>query len=100
MDEAKREFYLGLKDKFDEIRQYIVDNDPDGEVFYMLCAGRFVEVDEQVTALELSYSTDLDDIDELDEISDHLYTSISKEIKKSNNINYWLNLMGGDTNIN
>ena len=100
MDDSRREFYLGLKDKFDEIRQYIVDNDLDGEVFYMLCAGRFVEVDEQVTALELSYSTDLDDIDELDEISDHLYTSISKEIKKSNNINYWINLMGGDTNIN
>ena len=90
MDEDRREFYLGLKEKFDEIRQYIVENDPEGEVFYMLCAGRFVEIDEKNTALELSFSTDLDDIDELDEISEHLYTSISKEINKSNNINYWI----------
>jgi hypothetical protein len=99
MDSDKMDFYLKLKDKFDEIREFIRDNDPDSEVFYMLCVGRFVETEEDSVALELSYSTDLDDIEELDEISEHLYTCISKEIKKSKGIDYWLNLMNGD-NIN
>ena len=62
------DFYLKLKDKFDEIREFIRDNDPDSEVFYMLCVGRFVETEEDSVALELSYSTDLDDIEELDDL--------------------------------
>lgn len=99
MDGDKTDFYLKLKDKFDDIREFIRDNDPDSEVFYMLCAGRFVETEGEEIALELSYSTDLDDIEELDEISGHLYTCISKEINKSGSINYWLNLMNRD-NIN
>jgi hypothetical protein len=90
-----KEFYRELRERYDDIQNFISERDKDGEFFTLMAVGRYVE-GEVDDSIEMSFATNIGDEEELDDIMNSLYTSINTKLDEPKSVNYWIRLFGGD----
>lgn len=94
-EEQANEFYSEVHRRFAELQDFIYENDAEGEFFSVLAVGRYIE-GELDDELEISFATNVSDLDEFEEISNSLYESVKLKLDEPKSVDFWIKLFGGD----